>query len=141
MGRYVSEAVRRRVREAAENRCGYCRSHQRYLLGPLEIEHLVPLVCGGLDEEENLWLACAPCNRFKGGQTEAPDLVTGEVHALYNPRTQRRGEHFQWDAGGAIIRGTTPVGRATVAALRLNHENAAAVRRNWIAAGWHPPQE
>jgi hypothetical protein len=141
MGGYVSEAVRQRVRGAAKDRCGYCRSHQRYLLGPLEVEHLVPLVRGGSDDEENLWLACAPCNRFKGGQTEAPDPLGGQIHALYNPRTQRWREHFQWDMGGAIIRGVTPVGRATVVALRLNHENAVAVRRNWIAAGWHPPEE
>jgi hypothetical protein len=138
---YVPEVVRRRVRDDAGDRCGYCLSHQRYVLGPLEIEHLVPLVRGGSSDEDNLWLACARCNRFKGGQTEAPDPVTGQVHPLYNPRTQRWGEHFAWEAGGALIRGLTPTGRATVPALRLNHEHAVAVRRNWIGAGWHPPED
>lgn len=141
MGGYVPEAVRRRVRGDAKDRCGYCLSHQRYLLGPLEIEHLVPLVCGGSSDEDNLWLACARCNRYKSGQIKALDPVIGEVHPLYNPRSQRWRDHFEWDAGGALIRGITPVGRATVAALRLNHEHAVAVRRNWIGAGWHPPEE
>jgi hypothetical protein len=139
MSGYVPEATRRRARKAAEDRCGYCLSHQRYLLGPLEIEHLVPLLRGGTDDEDNLWLACARCNRFKGAQVEARDPLTGEVGPLYNPRTQRWIDHFQWDAGGAMVRGLTPVGRATVEALRLNHEHAVAVRRNWIMAGWHPP--
>jgi HNH endonuclease len=138
---YVAEPVRQRVREAAGDRCGYCLSHQRYLLGPLEIEHLVPLVRGGTDDEDNLWLACARCNRFKGGQIEARDPVTGEVSPLYNPRTQRWRDHFRWDADGTTIAGLTAVGRATIAALRLNHEHSIAVRRNWVAAGWHPPAE
>jgi HNH endonuclease len=140
MSAYVSEAVRLRVRAAAADRCGYCRSHQRYLLGVLEIEHIVPLSRGGSDDEDNLWLGCARCNRFKGPQIEARDPLTEEVHALFNPRVQRWGEHFRWDAGGAVICGLTPSGRATVVALRLNHEHSVAVRRNWIAAGWHPPE-
>ena len=51
---YISDAVRLRVREAAGDRCGYCLSHQRYVLGPHEVEHLVPLAAGGTDDEDNL---------------------------------------------------------------------------------------
>jgi hypothetical protein len=141
MSGYVSDAVRKRVRQAARDRCGYCLSHQRYLLGPLEIEHFVPRVRGGTDDEENLWLACARCNRFKAGQTEGRDPLTGERCPLYNPRVQSWREHFQWDADGTTIIGLTAVGRATIAALRLNHEHAVAVRRNWVGAGWHPPAD
>ena len=96
---------------------------------------------GGSSDEDNLWLACARCNRYKGGQLEALDPASGEVHPLYNPRSQRWRDHFQWDAGGAVVRGLTPVGRCTVVALQLNHEHTVAVRRNWIGAGWHPPEE
>ena len=137
---HIPEAVRRRVRQAAADRCGYCLSHQRYVLGPHEIEHLIPLMSGGSDDETNLWLACARCNRFKGGQTEAQDPVTGASHALYNPRFQRWRDHFRWNSGGELIFGLTPVGRGTVEALRLNHEHVVAVRRTWIMAGWHPPE-
>jgi hypothetical protein len=138
---YVPEAVRQRVRDDARARCGYCSSHQRHLLGPLEVDHIVPLCRGGSGDEDNLWLACARCNRYKGAQTEALDPVSGEVHPLYNPRTQRWRDHFQWTAGGALVRGLTKVGRATVVALRLNHDHAVAVRRNWMSAGWHPPED
>ncbi len=136
---YISDAVRLRVREAAGDRCGYCLSHQRYVLGPHEVEHLVPLAAGGTDDEDNLWLACARCNRFKGAQTEANDPLTGEVHPLFNPRRQRWDAHFRWVLGGERVEGVTPLGRATIEALRMNHPHTVAIRRNWILAGWHPP--
>ena len=135
----VSEAVRQRVREAAGDRCGYCLSPQRLVMGQLEIEHLLPRTRGGGNEESNLWLSCSLCNRYKGTQVEAADPLTGEVVSLYNPRTGNWREHFSWSADGAKIVGLTPVGRAAVVALKLNNEVAVEVRRNWIVAGWHPP--
>jgi 5-methylcytosine-specific restriction endonuclease McrA len=53
----ISEVVRARVRAAAGDRCGYCRSPQHLVLGSLEIEHTIPTAHGGTDDEENLWLA------------------------------------------------------------------------------------
>ena len=61
---YISEQVRTRVQAQAQNRCGYCLSHQDYVLGTLEIEHFIPRSKGGTDEEENLWIACSLCNTF-----------------------------------------------------------------------------
>ena len=139
-GADVPEAIRQRVRAVAGERCGYCLSPQRLVMGQLEIEHLIPRAHGGSHEETNLWLSCSLCNRYKGAQVEATDPLTGEVAPLYNPRTNNWGEHFNWSADGAKIAGLTPVGRATVAALKLNNELAVEVRRNWILAGWHPPQ-
>ncbi|WP_313933932.1 MULTISPECIES: HNH endonuclease signature motif containing protein [Nostocaceae] len=65
----IPEAVRVRIRTQANNQCGYCRSLQKYVLGILEIEHIVPKAAGGTDDEENLWLACRLCNSYKGIQT------------------------------------------------------------------------
>ena len=61
--------------------------------------------------------------------------------AVFNPRTQRWDDHFNWSNDGVQIIGITPVGRATVEALKLNNQLAVEVRRNWVLAGWHPPQE
>jgi hypothetical protein len=36
--------------------------------------------------------------------------------------------------------GRTTCGRATIIALQLNNMIAIMVRREWVAAGWHPPQ-
>jgi len=108
----------------------------------LEIEHIVPLSRGGSSDASNLWLACPLCNAFKSSKVDERDPVTGTVVPLFNPRTQVWSEHFEWTADGLRIVGKTPVGRATVMALRLDSDpDAIAVRSYWVAAGWHPPQD
>lgn len=72
----VPASLRQRIREAARDRCGYCLSSQRYVMGKLEIEHIVPRARGGSDDELNLWLSCSLCNRYKGSQTTGVDLST-----------------------------------------------------------------
>lgn len=119
----------------AGDRCGYCRSPQHLVLGPLEIEHLIPTARGGTDVESNLWLACRMCNNYKGTQIEALDPVTGQPSALYNPRTQQWNDHFIWSADGTVILGRTACGRATVIALQINNIIAVTVRRAWASAG------
>lgn len=108
-------------------------------MGALEIEHLMPRSQGGSDEEDNLWLSCSLCNRYKGAQTSATDSLTGDAVQLFNPRYGDWDEHFRWSVDGIRIEGLTPTGRATVEALKLNNELAVEVRRNWLRAGWHPP--
>lgn len=136
----ISEATRRRVREAAGDACGYCLSPQRLVMSRLEIEHIIPRARGGSDEEANLWLSCGLCNRYKSAQVEAADPLTGDTVPLYNPRTNIWYEHFGWSMDGVKVVGLTPAGRATVNALNLNNEVAVEVRRNWVLAGWHPPR-
>ena len=135
----LSAAVRARVRAAARRRCGYCQSSQRYVLGMLEIDHIIPKARGGTDAEANLWLACRMCNSFKRTQITARDPLHGRRVRLFNPRRQRWSRHFQWSEDGTRILGRTACGRATVIALQLNHVMAVMVRREWVAAGWHPP--
>jgi hypothetical protein len=142
MGRrpYISAELDRRVRAAAQYRCGYCLSPQHLVMARLEIEHMIPLSRQGSSEEWNLWLACPICNRHKGDRVEAIDPETGELVALFNPRMQVWSAHFCWIESGLKIRGLTPTGRATVAALRLSDDpEALVVRSFWIQAGWHPP--
>jgi hypothetical protein len=138
---YISEEVKARVRQQAGNQCGYCRSLQKYVWGTLEIEHTIPRSKGGGNEEENLWLACRPCNTYKSAQTEAIDPLTGRTFGLYNPRKQRWTEHFAWSDDGIYVLGLTACGRATVSALQLNNSFALTVRRSWVSVGWHPPEE
>lgn len=135
----IPKDVQQRVREQAEERCGYCQSQQKYVLGKLEIDHLIPRSQGGTDAEENLWLACRLCNNAKRDQTQGVDPQTGAIVALFNPRTQNWAEHFSWSEDRTRIEGSTPCGRATVVVLQLNNLVAVMVRQAWVAAGWHPP--
>jgi hypothetical protein len=67
--------------------------------------------------------------------------LTGESVLLFHPRRQQWSEHFYWSEDGSEIIGLTPVGRATVAALNMNHPDIVEARRRWAKVGWHPPQE
>lgn len=137
---HIPKDTERRVRLAAQNRCGYCLSPQHLVMARLEIEHIIPLSKHGSNNESNLWLACPLCNRHKGNKTEAADPETGETAALFNPRTQVWSEHFRWSEDGIRIIGRTPTGRATVETLCLSSDpDALEVRSYWVMAGWHPP--
>jgi HNH endonuclease len=139
VSRYISEVIKTRVREAARNRCGYCQSLQKYVLGILEIEHIIPTAAGGSDDEDNLWLSCRLCNGYKGMQTSVVDPVSDKTISLFNPRTQKWSQHFAWSEDGIYIFGLTACGRGTVVALQLNNVYALTVRQAWTSVGWHPP--
>lgn len=138
---FIPDHVRRRVAEASRFRCGYCLTAQR-IIGPLlEIDHIVPESRGGTSDEANLVLCCPRCNGHKADRVQARDPASGEMVALFNPRAQRWTDHFAWAEEGAVVQGTTAEGRATVAALQMNHLAIVAARRLWRSAGWHPPAD
>jgi len=137
----IPRALRQRVRKQAGDRCGYCHSPQKHVLGKLEIDHIIPQSRGGTSEEDNLWLACRLCNGYKGTQTHGRDPLTGRRLRLFDPRRQQWQRHFCWSDDGRRIVGLTACGRATVSALQLNNVLAVIVRREWVRAGWHPPDD
>ncbi len=108
---------------------------------PIHIEHIMPLAAGGETIEDNLWLSCPLCNGHKATKTHDLDPLTDETVQLFNPRHQDWFEHFRWSENGQEIIGLTPVGRATVAALKLNNQYLLRARRRWVLAGWHPPEQ
>lgn len=81
------------------------------------------------------------CNDYKGEREEALDPLTNKMVRLFNPRTQRWSEHFTWTPEGDRIIGLTPVGRATVVALKLNRQLLVEARRVGVIAGVHPPED
>lgn len=138
---YVSKALRSAVAEQARYRCGYCLSQERVIGAAMEIEHIVPEALGGLTEQDNLWLACAPCNAAKGDRIAAIDPMTSTWSRLFDPRRQHWADHFAWSPQGDLILGQTIVGRATIVALQLNRPVMVRARRLWVSAGWHPPSD
>lgn len=137
----ISPALRQRIAEKSRYRCGYCLTSQ-IIIGPLlEIDHYIPESRGGSSTEENLWLICPMCNSHKSNHIDAVDPETGSAVPIFNPHVDRWDEHVEWSEDEAIIRGITPIGRAAVARLHMNHPDMVAARRLWVEVGWHPPED
>lgn len=138
----IPREIRERIAIQAKRRCGYCLTAEAIVVTPMELDHIVARALGGLTvEEKNLWLACSLCKDHKADRIAALDVISGEIVRLFNPRTQSWLEHFQWSAGGDLIIGLTPTGRATVSALNMNRACLVVARRAWVAVGWHPPTD
>jgi len=120
----LSVALRQRVAEAACFRCGYCLTSQR-IIGPLlEIDHIIPEARGGTSGEENLWLACPMYNSHKADRQETVDPESRSAVPLFNPRSERWEDHFEW-----MEAGTHPRGPAFAARLRQPGDGDAQHRR------------
>lgn len=135
----IPDSLLKRIHQLVGPRCGYCRTSSKIIGQPLTVEHILPTARGGTSDEQNLWLSCRRCNEFKRDQVEATDPETGAIVPLFNPRTQPWHEHFAWTASGTHIIGRTPIGRATVVALKLNNDEIVQARLFWVNVGWHPP--
>ena len=92
------------------------------------VEHIVARQHDGGDSLENLALACHLCNAHKGPNLAGIDHTMNALVPLFHPRRDRWDEHFV-ETGG-VIAGTTPVGRATVAVLDINHPARVALRNS-----------
>ena len=127
----------RQVIARAGDRCEYCRMHQALQGATFHVEHAVPSSRGGSDGLENLAWSCPSCNLHKSDRTEALDPVSGSTVPLFNPRTDRWADHFRWD--GYTVVGITVLGRATVAALALNHPRRLLIRHAEELFSLFPP--
>jgi hypothetical protein len=135
----LSAALRRAVAERARQRFEYCQLGDEFSASPFCVEHILPAVSGGPSTFKNLAFSCAGCNAHKSDKTSAFDPVTSEPAALFHPRRDAWERHFAWSVDGLLIVGLTPLGRATVVALKLNRDGLVNLRRILIAAQEHPP--
>jgi hypothetical protein len=133
---YISESLRREITERAGSRCEYCLIHQSDSFYRHEIDHIIPQKHRGETSEQNLCLACLDCNRHKGSDFGSFDPDTGQITALFNPRTQVWTEHFQLQ--GAQILPVTAEGRVTVFVLNMNDGMRIRIRRILLNAGRYP---
>jgi hypothetical protein len=92
----IDPAIRELVRDRAGHRCEYCQLRQEDLpFSTFQVEHIIPRKHGGADDPDNLALACDRCNLSKGTNLAGIDPETGELTALFNPRTLSWDEHFR----------------------------------------------
>ena len=136
-----SPAVRERVMLRAYHCCEYCKSQDKYSPNLFTIDHLVPQNMGGDDVESNLAYACFLCNRLKSNKLNAFDMLTETWVSLFNPRLNIWSDHFSWNQAATEILPITPIGRVTIATLKLNREKLIEYRKSLILFGVHPPSE
>jgi len=129
--------LRHQVVERARNRCEYCGLVQEGQEATFHVDHVVPLYASGQTLLNNLALSCVSCSLRKGARQSAADPRTGKYVRIFNPRRDSWRLHFRWDGVRAV--GVSPVGRATVDALKFNRLVALAIRRQEARLGRHPP--
>jgi hypothetical protein len=129
--------IQRLVMERAESRCEYCRMHQSLQGATFHIEHLRPIARGGMDDFENLALACPGCNLCKADRIELPATTGTVLVPMFNPREDAWSNHFTWN--GFELVGLTDVGRALVEAFSLNSPRRLRIRQAEAMFGLFPP--
>lgn len=133
----MDRTLERLVWHRAGHCCEYCRMPQEFDDTPFEIDHILALSHGGRTRASNLCLACFSCNSFKGTNLAGIDPKSHRIVRLFNPRRHSWRRHFRWN--GSRLIGRTPVGRATIATLRINLDHRMAHRQALIEEGVFPP--
>jgi hypothetical protein len=134
----VPPAVRRAIRRGARGMCEYCRYPDHVGYAPFHCDHHTAKRLGGKSTEQNLVWSCPYCNGSKGGASGGIDPHTRRETPLFNPRVHRWLDHFEWQSNGLLIRGITPIGRATVSKLRMNRPLAIQAREFLLLLEEHP---
>jgi hypothetical protein len=123
----------RLIWQRARGRCEYCHLPQECDDRPFEIDHIISEKHQGRTIAGNLALSCFRCNSFKGSDISGRDVATRKLTPLFNPRRHKWAKHFRWQ--GAYLIGLTPVGRVTLAVLRINDSLRVELREELIAEG------
>jgi hypothetical protein len=111
---------------------------QQYDEATFEIDHIIARQHLGPTVLSNLALSCFHCNRHKTSNLSGRDSVTRRTVSLFNPRRHKWGRHFGWE--GPRIVGRTPIGRATVATLKMNDFLRVLLRQELMAERLFPPR-
>jgi HNH endonuclease len=120
----ISSSLRQKVRQKAVFLCEYCEVSETDSGGELTIDHFKPQSQNGDDGESNLVYCCFRCNTYKSDYWNSePNQIR-----LFNPRTDKRDEHF-WLSESGVLFALTEVGEFTIELLRLNRKPLITKRR------------
>jgi hypothetical protein len=133
----MDAALERLVWCRAKDRCEYCHLPQGLSPLPHEIDHIIARKHQGPTEAENLALSCFFCNSYKGPNIAGVDPGSGRIVRLFHPRKDSWRRHFAWQ--GPLLVGLTRSGRATIAVLEINRDEAVAMRAVLVREGAYPP--
>jgi HNH endonuclease len=133
----MNVALIRLVWRRANECCEYCQMPQAFDRTPFEIDHIISEKHNGPTVPSNLCLSCFYCNSFKGSDISSFDKVTRKLTPLFNPRRHKWARHFRWE--GALLAGSTAIGRVTIALLKMNDAFRIELREELTAEGLFPP--
>jgi HNH endonuclease len=124
------------VAQRAKHQCEYCHAPEVIFNVAFEVEHIFPISKGGLDDLQNLALACRVCNLRKLDYIDGVDPITQQVVRLFNPRTDIWDEHLAMQQEAPFhLEGKTSIGRATIERLEINSSLQLRARALWIRLG------
>lgn len=134
-----AEAFRQLVAGRAGGACEYCHLLEAATGVTFHIEHVLPRSRGGATVMRNLALSCPGCNLAKAERTMSED-DTGRTQPLFNPRSFEPSLlgwhlHFALNRESGMIVARSPIGEATVRALRMNDPRRVFARKHQILAG------
>jgi hypothetical protein len=130
---HIPTALRRLVRERANECCEYCLIPERVTLAAHALDHIISEKHGGLTVADNLALSCTICNGHKGSDIASVELGTNALIPLFHPRRDRWADHFR--LVGAHIEPLTATGRVTIRLLQLNNPDRVIERELLVEAG------
>ena len=100
---------------------------------PFQVDHIIAHKHGGTTILENLALACYFCNSYNGPNIAGLDPESKKLTRLFNPRRDTWANHFRWN--GAMLGAHTAIGRTTIQVLRMNDDDALAIRASLFEEG------
>ena len=130
MTRRLAQSIRKRIRERASGRCEYCQLPEKSNYYSHQVDHIIPPIHGGNDEDGNLAWACFQCNSAKTSNIASYDLETGALTPLFHPRQQQWDAHFTYQEG--VLIGLTAIGRVTIRVLQINLSELVQMRLIWM---------
>ena len=101
------------------------------------VDHVTPTSQGGANHADNYSWLCWACNTAKTDRVSCFDPETRAEVEMFDPRTMAWDEHFSWR--GAVLVGSTPVGRGLIHTLALNTELRLRIRVMEQDMGEFPP--
>ncbi len=134
---HIPDHLRRLVMMRAASRCEYCHLHEDNTYFSHEIDHIYAEKHGGATIAENLCLACADCNRYKGSDLASIDPDTGLIVPLFHPRQNQWSDHFILHNTG-VIEPLTSTGRVTTRLLKINRLDLIAERARLLVLERYP---
>jgi len=118
MSRYIPEELRRLVASRAGYCCEYCKFPEKIAFFSFQVDHIISIKHGGLNEPDNLSWSCYACNVNKGSDIGTVLLPDQTFVRLFNPRTDVWDNHFELKNG--LIQPKTNIGEATIKVLKIN---------------------